>query len=520
MMCKVARGSVEWMRQENQRTMFKKVLIANRGEIAVRIAQTLQEMGIAAVAVFSEADRTSRHVAAADEAYELPGMTAAESYLDAHALIEAAQHHEVDAVHPGYGFLSENAGFARACAEAGLTFIGPTSEVIAAMGDKIVAKQTLAAAGVPMLPGWSGAADAPLKELERAADEIGYPVLLKAAAGGGGKGMRIVREAGELEAALGAAQREAKSAFGDARVFLEKYLERPRHIEFQIFGDTHGTVVHLFERECSIQRRHQKIVEESPAPGLSSALREEMGAAAARAAKALNYTNAGTIEFLVDDAGAYYFLEVNTRLQVEHPVTELVVDEDLVRLQVQVAAGEPLPFAQADVRQRGHAMEVRIYAEDPARGFLPSTGRIDSYREPQGRGVRVDGGVGAGTEVGVHYDPMLAKLIVCGADREDARQRLRWALRRYVVLGVTTNIGFLADLVDHPAFVRGETHTQFIDEHGLLDAAADVTIEPAALIAAAFAVKQGVGVSAARVVREGGSVEVDPWAAGQRWRNA
>ncbi len=496
--------------------MFKKVLIANRGEIAVRIAQTLQEMGITAVAVFSEPDRASPHVRCADEAYELPGVIPAETYLNQHALLEAAEQHGVDAIHPGYGFLSENASFARACADSGITFIGPSPDVIAAMGDKIVAKQTLANAGIPMLPGWSGAADAALSDLEQAADEIGYPVLLKAAAGGGGKGMRIVRAKDELSAALGAAQREAKSAFGDARVFLEKYLERPRHIEFQIFGDTQGNVVHLFERECSIQRRHQKIVEESPAPTLSPAMRQRMGDAAVAAAKAINYTNAGTIEFLVDENGGFYFLEVNTRLQVEHPVTEFLVNEDLVRMQILVAAGEPLPLRQEHLHQQGHAIEVRIYAEDPAAGFLPTTGRIERYREPRGRCVRIDGGFATGTEVSVYYDPMLAKLIVWGRDREEARRRMLWALRRYIVLGVTTNIGFLADVIAHPAFAEGRTHTQFIDEHNLTEAAIDSQIEPAALIAAAFAVKQGVGISGSGETTT--AAVVDPWSVGQRWR--
>ena len=488
--------------------MFRKVLIANRGEIAVRIAQTLQEMGIAAVAVYSEADRRSRHVARADEAFQLDGVTAAETYLDVHQLLEAAAHHGVDAIHPGYGFLSENADFARACAEAGYAFIGPRPEVIAAMGDKIVAKRTLADAGIPMIPGWSGAADASLAEIRKAADEIGYPILLKAAAGGGGKGMRIVREGGEMESAVGAAQREASSAFGDARVFLEKYIERPRHVEFQIFGDAHGNVQHLFERECSIQRRYQKIVEETPSPALSPELRERMGAAAVRAAALLKYTNAGTIEFLVDEGGEFYFLEVNTRLQVEHPITELVVDEDLVRAQVLVAAGEPLPFSGETVRQHGHAIEVRVYAEDPVRGFLPSTGTIVRYHEPHGRCIRVDSGVGAGTHIGVHYDPMLAKLIVWGHDREEARRRLLWALDRYVVIGVTTNIGFLRQVVAHPAFVAGETHTHFLDEHAIAGAPIDDHEADAALIAAAFAMKQGVLGRNSAAGRE--SAEVPP----------
>lgn len=493
-------------------------MIANRGEIAVRIAQTLQEMGIEAVGVFSEPDRSALHVMRSDEAHSLEGTTSGETYLDIHKIIETAQQHGVDAIHPGYGFLSENAGFARACGEAGITFIGPTPEVIDAMGDKIVAKKTLSEAGVPVVPGWSGAADADTQEIARAAEEIGYPVLLKAAAGGGGKGMRIVREAGELANALDAARREANSAFGDARVFVEKYIDRPRHIEFQIFGDRHGNVVHLFERECSVQRRYQKIVEESPSPALTPELRARMGEAAVRAARALNYTNAGTVEFILAPDGSFYFLEVNTRLQVEHPVTELVTRQDLVRAQLQVASGERLPFEQEALTQCGHAVEVRVYAEDAARGFLPSTGTLAAYVPPAGANIRVDSGVRSGSEITVHYDPMLAKLIVWGRTRDEALDRLTWALDRYVVLGVTTNIEFLRNLVNHGAFRAGELHTHFLDEH---------RIEPrrvggmpnVAYVAAALVAKGAASAGRTRGAAREASRKPDPWRSGQRWRN-
>ncbi len=497
--------------------MFKKVLIANRGEIAVRVSQTLQEMGIAALAVYSDADRKALHVMRADEAVPLAGTALAETYLNQARLIAIAKQAGADAVHPGYGFLSENARFARACREAGLAFIGPQPEVIEAMGDKIVAKARLAKAGVPVIPGWKGdTADS--AALAKAAAKIGYPVLLKAAAGGGGKGMRIVRSEAGLAEALAAAAREATSAFGDGRIFIEKYIERSRHVEFQIFGDKHGNCVQLFERECSIQRRYQKIVEESPSPALTPALRAEMGAAALAAARALNYEGAGTVEFMLAPDGKFYFLEVNTRLQVEHPVTELVLGRDLVRAQILVAAGEPLPFRQEDLVQRGHALECRIYAEDPARGFLPSTGRLAQFSTPRGAYVRVDVGVRRGSEVSVHYDPMLAKLITWGGDREEARQRMAWALRRFVILGVTTNIEFLTRVVEHPAFAAGDLHTHFLDEHAL-DLAAPERLEEAVAIAAGLAAGapggDGRPATAAAVAGAGG-----PWQSGQRWRNS
>ncbi len=507
--------------------MFKSVLIANRGEIAVRVTQTVQEMGMRAVAVFSDPDRQAVHVRTADEAYPLHGVTAAETYLDIQKIIGIAKSHAVDAIHPGYGFLSENADFAQACADAGIVFIGPTPEAIRAMGDKIVAKRGMIAAGVPVVPGWSGpsaekhdsgesdSGEADSKVWAAEAERIGYPVLVKAAAGGGGKGMRVVASAEEFAGAFAAAQREAGSAFGDARVFLEKYVTRPRHVEFQVFGDTHGNVVHLFERECSIQRRHQKIVEESPSPALTPALREKMGAAAVEAVRSIGYVNAGTVEFMVDASGAFYFLEVNTRLQVEHPVTEMVTGLDLVRVQIMVAAGEALPFTQDSIRQVGHAVECRIYAEDAAKGFLPSTGVLKHYREPSGVGVRVDSGVTAGSEITVHYDPMISKLIVWAGDREAALARMSRALRRYPILGVTTNVEFLANLMGHEAFRRGSLHTHFLEEHSI-SATSDAPPDEAVLAAV-------MTLGAVRRSSAGQGVRVDaeragPWQTAGAWR--
>ncbi len=499
--------------------MFKKILIANRGEIALRIAQTVQEMGIKAVAVYSEADSRAVHVPRADEAYGLEGVTTAETYLRGDKIIEIARRRGVDAIHPGYGFLSENASFAQACADAGITFIGPAPEVISAMGDKIIAKRTLSDAGVPVVPGWSDAGNAGIEVLREESARVGYPVLIKAAAGGGGKGMRVVHRPQDLAGAVEAAQREAGSAFGDARIFIEKYITRPRHVEFQIFGDSHGNVVHVFERECSIQRRHQKIVEESPSPALSPELRKAMGDAAVRAARAIGYTNAGTVEFIVDEAGHYYFLEVNTRLQVEHPVTEFITRRDLVRAQILVAAGQPLPFRQDSLVQSGHAMECRIYAEDAARGFLPSTGVIERFVPPMGPGIRVDTGVAEGSEVTVHYDPMLAKLIVWGASREHAIQRMAWALDHFVILGVTTNIEFLRALVTHPEFVAGRLHTHFLEQHAIAAPSADDAPD-AALIVAAWAA--GQGLRRGETVRPAGDANgaASPWETAGGWRIA
>ncbi|HUI27051.1 MAG TPA: acetyl-CoA carboxylase biotin carboxylase subunit [Candidatus Kryptonia bacterium] len=443
--------------------MFKRVLIANRGEIAVRLIRGCHEMGIEAVAIYSEADATAPHVLCADDAVCVGPPPSAESYLKIERIVDAARQTKADAVHPGYGFLAENAAFARAVTDAGLTFIGPCADAIAAMGDKVAARKRVTAAGVPVVPAIEDVADA--SQLPRVAAEIGYPMLIKAAAGGGGKGMRIVRNESELAPAFAAAGREAQSAFGDGRLFVERYLERPRHVEVQVLADHHGHTIHLGERECSIQRRHQKIIEETPSPALTPELRAQMTAAAVAAAHSVQYANAGTVEFLVDQDGRFYFLEMNTRLQVEHPITELVTGIDLVHAQLRIAAGESLWLTQHDVAARGHAIECRIYAEDAAQKFMPSPGTVRYLHEPQGPGVRVDSGIRAGFEVPLYYDPMLAKLAVWGETRDAARCRMIAALRDYVVLGCTTSIPFLADVLEHRAFSTGDTHTHFIDEH-------------------------------------------------------
>ena len=444
--------------------MFGKILIANRGEIAVRVASTCRVMVIPTIAVYSEADRGALHTRETDEAVLVGPAEAARSYLDIDALIAAAKRTGADAVHPGYGFLSQNADFAEAVARAGLTFIGPPPGVHRMLGDKQGARRLMAAAGVPVVPGYDGD-DKSDATLLAAAKSIGWPVILKPSRGGGGKGMRVVRKADDFASTLAASRREARAAFGDDRMVLERYVERPRHVEVQVLADAHGTLVHLFERECSIQRRHQKVVEETPSPTLKPERRAALWAAGLAAARAATYVNAGTVEFLLAPDGAFYFLEVNTRLQVEHPVTEATTGLDLVRLQIQVAAGEALPFRQEDVRSQGHALECRLYAEDPDEDDRPVPGRILHYAAPEGPGVRFDSGVATGSEVTVHYDPMLAKLVTWGRDRAEALQRLRAALRRTVVLGVTTNLARLQAIADHPAFEAGELHTGFIDEH-------------------------------------------------------
>ncbi|MEU5426942.1 acetyl/propionyl/methylcrotonyl-CoA carboxylase subunit alpha [Streptomyces olivoreticuli] len=449
--------------------MFDTVLVANRGEIAVRVIRTLRALGIRSVAVFSDADADARHVREADTAVRIGPAAAAESYLSVERLLEAARRTGAQAVHPGYGFLAENAGFARACADAGLVFIGPPADAISLMGDKIRAKETVRAAGVPVVPGSSGSglSDA---ELTAAAREIGMPVLLKPSAGGGGKGMRLVRDEALLGEEIAAARREARGSFGDDTLLVERWVDRPRHIEIQVLADGHGNVVHLGERECSLQRRHQKIVEEAPSPLLDAATRAAMGEAAVQAARSCGYTGAGTVEFIVpgDDPASYYFMEMNTRLQVEHPVTELITGLDLVEWQVRVAAGERLGLAQEDVTLTGHAVEARICAETARVSgdrvdFLPSAGTVRLLREPAGEGVRVDSGLSEGTEVGTSYDPMLAKVIAYGPDRATALRRLRAALAETVVLGVDTNAGFLRRLLAHPAVVSGALDTGLVD---------------------------------------------------------
>ncbi|MGW3814570.1 acetyl/propionyl/methylcrotonyl-CoA carboxylase subunit alpha [Streptomyces sp. NPDC005046] len=444
--------------------MFDTVLVANRGEIAVRVIRTLRALGVRSVAVFSDADADARHVREADTAVRIGPAPASESYLSVERLLEAAARSGAQAVHPGYGFLAENAAFARACAEAGLVFIGPSPEAISLMGDKIRAKETVKAAGVPVVPGSSGSGltDA---ELIAAAREIGVPVLLKPSAGGGGKGMRLVRDTAALADEIAAARREARASFGDDTLLVERWVDRPRHIEIQVLADGHGHVVHLGERECSLQRRHQKIIEEAPSVLLDPATRAAMGEAAVQAARSCGYRGAGTVEFIVPggDPSSYYFMEMNTRLQVEHPVTELVTGLDLVEWQLRVAAGERLPYEQQDISLTGHAVEARICAEDPARGFLPSGGTVLALREPQGDGVRTDSGLSEGTEVGSLYDPMLSKVIAYGPDRPTALRRLRAALAETVTLGVQTNAGFLRRLLAHPDVVAGDLDTGLVE---------------------------------------------------------
>jgi len=494
--------------------MFNKILVANRGEIAIRILRACRELGIKTVAVYSAADREALHVRFADQAVEIGDSAPRESYLNLPKVIEAAKSTGADAIHPGYGFLSENAAFAEAVSAAGLTFIGPPATAIRAMGDKAESKITMKAAGVPTVPGaenLSGEA-----EFIEAAERIGYPVLVKAAAGGGGKGMRVVNSAREMSEALAAARRESQNAFGDERLLIEKYIEHAHHIEFQVFGDQHGNLVHLFERECSVQRRHQKIIEESPSPLLTPELREQMGATAVAAARAVGYFNAGTVEFIFDSRlSNFYFLEMNTRLQVEHPVTELVTGLDLAQWQIRVAAGEPFPFKQADLTQRGHAIECRLYAEDAAGGFLPSTGRILQFVEPRGPGIRVDAGIATGSEVTHFYDPLLAKIIISAENREAALQRMRAALRETVLHGVTTNLDFLQAILAHPAFAEGKIHTRWVETE--FDwRPPQLSIE--ALIAAALA-DSVIGNQKSKIENPIEPDSFSPWKSGNGFRN-
>ncbi|WP_086736478.1 acetyl/propionyl/methylcrotonyl-CoA carboxylase subunit alpha [Streptomyces glaucescens] len=484
--------------------MFDTVLVANRGEIAVRVIRTLRALGVRSVAVFSDADADARHVREADTAVRIGPAPATESYLSVERILQAAERSGAQAVHPGYGFLAENAGFARACAEAGLVFIGPPADAIALMGDKIRAKETVRAAGVPVVPGGRD------PELADAARELGAPVLLKPSAGGGGKGMRLVRDLDVLDDEIAAARREARASFGDDTLLVERWIDRPRHIEIQVLADAHGNVVHLGERECSLQRRHQKIIEEAPSVLLDEETRAAMGEAAVQAARSCGYVGAGTVEFIVpgSDPSQYYFMEMNTRLQVEHPVTELVTGLDLVEWQLRVAAGEKLPYAQDDIRLTGHAVEARICAEDPARGFLPSGGTVLRLREPQGDGVRTDSGLSEGTEVGSLYDPMLSKVIAYGPDRATALRRLRAALAETVTLGVPTNAGFLRRLLAHPAVVAGDMDTGLVER----EAAGLVPDEvPEEVYEAAAAVR----LDALRPRQEGWT---DPFSVPSGWR--
>jgi acetyl-CoA carboxylase biotin carboxylase subunit len=469
--------------------MFKKILIANRGEIAVRVLRACHEMGIDAAVVYSDVDRASLHVRKADEAYPLGAAAASESYLNIPKILDVARRSGAEAIHPGYGFLSENATFAQACADAGVKFIGPTAAAMQAMGSKTRARQTMEKAGIPFVPGTSRGVDS-LDEAEQVAARIGYPVMLKAAAGGGGKGMRLVHASGELKSSLEAARSEAERSFGDSEVYIEKAIVNPRHIEVQVLADEHGNTVYLGERECSLQRRHQKVLEEAPSPIVDDDMRRRMGEVAVRVAKAAAYTNAGTVEFLVDRNKSFYFLEMNTRLQVEHPVTELITGLDLVHLQIRIAAGEKLPFTQDGVRLRGHAIECRIYAEDPDNNYFPSPGKITLLLGPSGPGVRIDSGMYEGWTVPIDYDPLLAKLIGYGADREQAIAHLTRALNEYFVGGIKTNIPLFRRILRDPDFRAARLDTGFLDrllKRNEANPADSRSAEVAAIAAAMFA---------------------------------
>ena len=503
--------------------MFRKILIANRGEIACRVITAAREMGVRTVAVYSDADRAARHVALADEARRIGPPEARASYLNAEAILAAARDTGAEAIHPGYGFLSENGNFAAACATAGVIFIGPAPEAIAAMGDKSAAKRLMEKAGVPLVPGYHGE-NQDLAFLQREAGKIGYPVLIKASAGGGGKGMRIVQDAKAFAGALESAKREAKASFHDDRILIERYLERSRHIEVQVFGDTQGGVVHLFERDCSVQRRHQKVLEEAPAPGLSTGQRRQMGEAAVAAAKAIKYAGAGTVEFIAGQDSTFYFMEMNTRLQVEHPVTEMITGLDLVKWQLSIAAGNPLPMKQEELGFRGHAIEARIYAENPAKGFLPSTGTLRHLREPAGIefryapvAVRVDSGVREGDVITPHYDPMIAKLIVWGEDRGVALGRMRDALAAVEIIGVATNVEFLARTVASKAFSSADLDTGLIERSRAELFPADTGASDEELAAVAFAELLAEEAQAAANARASAD-PYSPWNIVDGWR--
>ncbi|HEX4184621.1 MAG TPA: acetyl-CoA carboxylase biotin carboxylase subunit [Stellaceae bacterium] len=495
--------------------MFSKILIANRGEIACRVISTARRLGIATVAVYSEADRDALHVELADEAWPIGPPLARESYLNIPAILDAARRSGAEAVHPGYGFLSENADFAEACAAAGIVFIGPPASAIRAMGSKAAARVLMERAGVPLVSGYHGEDQDPVRLVDEA-EQIGFPVLIKAAGGGGGRGMRVVAEATEFAAALAGAKREAAGAFGDDRMLIEKYLPQPRHIEIQIFADSHGNTIHLFERDCSIQRRHQKVLEEAPAPGLDPKRRNAMGKAAVAAGRAVGYVGAGTVEFIADVEG-FYFIEMNTRLQVEHPVTEMVTGLDLVEWQFRVAAGEALPVDQRDLRLRGHAIEARLYAEDPERGFLPQTGTLSELRFPPANIARVDTGVRRGDRITPFYDPMIAKIIVWGEDRRAALDRLRRALAETALLGVVTNLGLLVRIATHPQFAAAAFDTGFIERHRDVLLTGQRPAPVAALAAAAIARLIARGSEAAAAAAR--SVDPNsPWARSDGWR--
>ena len=481
--------------------MFKKILIANRGEIAVRVIRACHEMGIAAVVVYSDVDRASLHVRKADEAYPIGAPAARESYLNIDKILDVAARSGANAIHPGYGFLSENAKFARACADAGVKFIGPTAAAMDAMGSKTRARQAMERAGVPLVPGTSRGLDS-VEQAEEVAARIGYPIMLKAAAGGGGKGMRLVHSAQDLKSALEGASSEAERSFGDSEVYIEKAIINPRHIEMQVLADEHGTTVYLGERECSLQRRHQKVVEEAPSPIVDPEMRRRMGEVAVRVAQAAGYTNAGTVEFLVDQEKNFYFLEMNTRLQVEHPVTELITGLDLVHLQIHIAAGERLPFTQEDIKIRGHAIECRVYAEDPDNNYFPSPGKITLLLQPSGPGIRRDSGMYEGWTVPMDYDPLLAKLIGYGTDREQAISRLTRALSEYFVGGIKTNISLFRRILRNPDFRAAKLDTGFLDrmlkqkEDKVVDSAEESKAAEVAVIAAGMFAALGQNAAA------------------------
>ena len=502
--------------------MFKKILIANRGEIAVRVIRACRELGIIPVAVFSDVDRASLHVRKADEAYHLGPAAAAESYLNIPKILNVARRCGAEAIHPGYGFLSENAHFAAACEDAGVKFIGPTAAAMESMGSKTRARQAMKKAGVPFVPG-SARGLASLAEAEQLAENIGYPVMLKAAAGGGGKGMRAVHSKAELRSALDSARSEAERAFGDNEVYMEKLIVNPRHIEMQVLADEHGNTVYLGERECSVQRRHQKVLEESPSPIVDPDMRQRMGETAVRVAQAANYTNAGTVEFLVDQDKNFYFLEMNTRLQVEHPVTEMITGLDLVHLQIRIAAGETLPFTQADVQIRGHAMECRIYAEDPDNNYFPSPGKITLLLTPAGPGIRRDSGMYEGWTVPIDYDPLLAKLIGYGSDRKQVIMRLRRALHEYFVGGIKTNLSLFRRILRDPDFQAGRIDTGFLDRLlGKRDGGPGAEEHPeiAAIAAGIFAELDGAGTSTASSDGAGLNANRSAASAPSNWKRA
>jgi len=499
--------------------MFKKILVANRGEIAVRVIRACHEMGIAAVAVYSDVDRAALHVRKADEAYAIGAAAAAESYLNIGKILEVARQSGAEAIHPGYGFLSENARFAQACVDAGVKFIGPTADAMNAMGSKTRARQAMERAGVPLVPGTSRGLES-IAEAEEVAARIGYPVMLKAAAGGGGKGMRLVHAPDQLKSSLEAARSEAERSFGDSEVYVEKAIVNPRHIEMQILADEHGNTLYLGERECSLQRRHQKVLEEAPSPVVDAEMRRRMGEVAVRVARAANYTNAGTVEFLVDPQKNFYFLEMNTRLQVEHPVTELVTGIDLVHLQIRIAAGEKLPLTQEDVEIRGHAMECRIYAEDPDNNYFPSPGRITLLLAPSGPGIREDSGMYEGWTVPMDYDPLLAKLIGYGSDREQAIARLTRALGEYFVGGIKTNISLFRRILSDPDFRAAKLDTGFLDRMLQRNDDQQVDSQAAQVAAIAAGIFSMLGVSVAAAGERANDAFGERAATASNWKSA